>query len=264
MLAARGWLTLHACALTTPHRRSTMRLPPVDHSQYKRTLYLECWNKLRMWEMEQFERLVYMDADMILLRNIDHLFGLPPGFYAVGDCYGGRETGEALPLALGLPAGKAPRQRMQPECAASQPGSMTVVCPHARAQYGRLAAAACCARAVERRVGRRPARGPSRTCPAQRHPRSGSAPRQVARGGRLRRPPVPLTGRLAACRGGARGVLPLHARGQTRLLQRRLVRDGPQVGLLLRLLHRGDGPPAGQPAPRPPLAPAPLPVPQPG
>lgn len=39
-------------------------------------------------------RLVYLDADMILVRNIDHLFDLPPGaFYAVGDCYGGRETG---------------------------------------------------------------------------------------------------------------------------------------------------------------------------
>jgi inositol 3-alpha-galactosyltransferase len=33
---------------------------------------------------------------MILLRNIDHLFSLPPGFYAVGDCYGGREYGEPL------------------------------------------------------------------------------------------------------------------------------------------------------------------------
>lgn len=40
-------------------------------------------------------RLVYLDADMILCRNIDHLFDLPQGFWAVGDCYGGRETGEA-------------------------------------------------------------------------------------------------------------------------------------------------------------------------
>lgn len=28
----------------------------------------------------------------------DHLFELAPGFYAVGDCYGGREYGEASGL----------------------------------------------------------------------------------------------------------------------------------------------------------------------
>lgn len=28
----------------------------VDHSEYKRTLYLECWNKLRMWEMTEWDR----------------------------------------------------------------------------------------------------------------------------------------------------------------------------------------------------------------
>ena len=48
-------------------------------------------------------RLVYLDADMIVCRNIDHLFDLPAGgFYAVGDCYGGREYGE-WQLELGVP-----------------------------------------------------------------------------------------------------------------------------------------------------------------
>ncbi|PSC72665.1 glycosyl transferase isoform B [Micractinium conductrix] len=66
----------------------------VDHREYKRSLYLECWNKLRMWEMVEYDRLIYLDADMILLRSIDHLFELPHGFYAVGDCYGGRDEEE--------------------------------------------------------------------------------------------------------------------------------------------------------------------------
>lgn len=68
----------------------------VDHSQYVRALYAECWNKLRMWEWEEFDRLVYLDADMVMRRNIDHLFELPDNaaLYAVGDCYGGRETAE--------------------------------------------------------------------------------------------------------------------------------------------------------------------------
>jgi lipopolysaccharide biosynthesis glycosyltransferase len=54
-----------------------------------------CWNKLRMWEWTEFDRLVYLDADMVVTRNIDHLFDLPQSpLFAVGDCYGGRETSE--------------------------------------------------------------------------------------------------------------------------------------------------------------------------
>ena len=52
---------------------------------------------------------------MILLRNIDHLFALPPGFYAVGDCYGGRETGEALRQPTpGVAACSMPERRAKP------------------------------------------------------------------------------------------------------------------------------------------------------
>lgn len=67
----------------------------VDHRQYVRSLYVECWNKLRMWEWEEYDRLVYLDADMVVRYSIDELFNLPPApLYAVGDCYGGRETEE--------------------------------------------------------------------------------------------------------------------------------------------------------------------------
>ena len=45
-----------------------------------------------MWNYDdEYDRLIYLDADMVLLKNIDHLF-VAPGttLYAVGDCYGGR------------------------------------------------------------------------------------------------------------------------------------------------------------------------------
>ncbi|PRW56181.1 glycosyl transferase [Chlorella sorokiniana] len=58
--------------------------PPGGHNpgRYKLWLYAECWTKLRMWELEHWDRLVYLDADMLVVRSIDGLFDLPPGFYA--------------------------------------------------------------------------------------------------------------------------------------------------------------------------------------
>lgn len=36
--------------------------------------FADCWTKLRMWEWDdEFERLVYLDADMLVLKNIDEL-----------------------------------------------------------------------------------------------------------------------------------------------------------------------------------------------
>ncbi len=33
--------------------------------------------KLRLWELEEFERVVFLDADTLVVRNIDRLFGYP-------------------------------------------------------------------------------------------------------------------------------------------------------------------------------------------
>lgn len=38
---------------------------------------LDNFAKLRLWEMEQYERIVFIDADAIVLRNIDRLFAYP-------------------------------------------------------------------------------------------------------------------------------------------------------------------------------------------
>jgi inositol 3-alpha-galactosyltransferase len=57
-----------------------------------------------MWEMEEYDVLVYLDADMLVIKNIDHLFHLPVRYqfsyngvfpsllWAVPDCAAGRET----------------------------------------------------------------------------------------------------------------------------------------------------------------------------
>ena len=38
---------------------------------------LDNFCKLRLWEFEDYERIVFIDADAIVLKNIDRLFGYP-------------------------------------------------------------------------------------------------------------------------------------------------------------------------------------------
>lgn len=75
--------------------------PPgtVDARRYKLPGYAECWTKLRLFDLEgEFDRIVYLDADMLVLRNLDHMFELPGGgggggaLWAAPDCAAGRET----------------------------------------------------------------------------------------------------------------------------------------------------------------------------
>jgi len=35
------------------------------------------WTKLRLWQLTQYDRVVYMDSDMFVAQNIDELFTLP-------------------------------------------------------------------------------------------------------------------------------------------------------------------------------------------
>ena len=58
--------------------------------QYACAHFADCWLKLRMWEWEpDFELLCYLDADMLLLKNMDELLeSTPPplGIRAVPEC----------------------------------------------------------------------------------------------------------------------------------------------------------------------------------
>ncbi len=38
---------------------------------------LDNFLKLRLWEMDQYEKIIFLDADTLVIQNIDHLFGYP-------------------------------------------------------------------------------------------------------------------------------------------------------------------------------------------
>ncbi len=40
---------------------------------------LENFSKLRLWELEEYRRVVFIDADAVVLRNVDKLFDYPEG-----------------------------------------------------------------------------------------------------------------------------------------------------------------------------------------
>lgn len=47
---------------------------------------LDNFAKLRLWELERYEKVVFLDADMLVVRNIDRLFGFPE-FVAAPNVY---------------------------------------------------------------------------------------------------------------------------------------------------------------------------------
>ncbi|XP_044435803.1 galactinol synthase 2-like [Triticum aestivum] len=62
--------------------------PPESHTQFSMACYVIIYSKLRIWEFVEYERMVYLDADIQVYDNIDHLFDLEKGrFYAVKDCF---------------------------------------------------------------------------------------------------------------------------------------------------------------------------------
>ena len=64
------------------------------------------WNftfdKLLIWELKQFEKLVFLDSDMMVLRNIDSLFDCPPFSAVSADCSFPGNEGWAGGLNSGL------------------------------------------------------------------------------------------------------------------------------------------------------------------
>ncbi|KAL3843561.1 hypothetical protein ACJIZ3_000964 [Penstemon smallii] len=57
------------------------------HSPFVRDYFAVNYCKLRLWEFVEYKKLIYMDADVQVFDNVDHLFDLASGyFYGVVDC----------------------------------------------------------------------------------------------------------------------------------------------------------------------------------
>lgn len=62
--------------------------PPENQTQFAMAYYVINYSKLRIWEFVEYGKMVYLDGDIQVYENIDHLFDLPDGhFYAVMDCF---------------------------------------------------------------------------------------------------------------------------------------------------------------------------------
>ncbi|XXG84591.1 hypothetical protein AAC387_Pa10g2081 [Persea americana] len=62
--------------------------PPENQTQCARAYYVINYSKLRIWNFDEYSKMIYLDADIQVYDNIDHLFDYPDGhFYAVMDCF---------------------------------------------------------------------------------------------------------------------------------------------------------------------------------
>ncbi|KAK9935477.1 hypothetical protein M0R45_022580 [Rubus argutus] len=62
--------------------------PPKNQVEFAMAYYVINYSKLRIWNFEEYSKMIYLDADIQVFNNIDHLFDTPDGyFYAVMDCF---------------------------------------------------------------------------------------------------------------------------------------------------------------------------------
>ncbi|GMH01599.1 hypothetical protein Nepgr_003438 [Nepenthes gracilis] len=62
--------------------------PPKNQTQFAMAYYVINYSKLRIWNFEEYSKMIYLDGDIQVFENIDHLFDMADGyFYAVMDCF---------------------------------------------------------------------------------------------------------------------------------------------------------------------------------
>ncbi|CAL5422713.1 unnamed protein product [Camellia sinensis] len=62
--------------------------PPESQIPIERIHSEALYSKLCVWTLEKYRKMIYLDADVLVVDNIGHLLDLPTGyFYAVPDCF---------------------------------------------------------------------------------------------------------------------------------------------------------------------------------
>jgi glycogenin glucosyltransferase len=72
------------------YRWCTLEVPPVPNPNSG--VHVQSWidvgfTKLRMWQLTQYSKLVYIDADCMVVQPVDELFDLPVDFAAAPDVF---------------------------------------------------------------------------------------------------------------------------------------------------------------------------------
>lgn len=76
--------------------------PPENHVQFAMAYYVINYSKLRIWNFEEYSKMVYLDADIQVFENIDHLFDMADGyFYAVMDCFCEKTWSHSAQFSIG-------------------------------------------------------------------------------------------------------------------------------------------------------------------
>nr|CAD1834248.1 unnamed protein product [Ananas comosus var. bracteatus] len=62
--------------------------PPENRIRFAMAYYVINYSKLRIWNFEEYSKMIYLDADIQVYDNVDHLFDRPDAYlYAVMDCF---------------------------------------------------------------------------------------------------------------------------------------------------------------------------------
>ncbi|ESW35300.1 hypothetical protein PHAVU_001G223700 [Phaseolus vulgaris] len=76
--------------------------PPENQTQFAMAYYVINYSKLRIWEFVEYTKMIYLDGDIQVFGNIDHLFDLPDSyFYAVMDCFCEKTWGHSPQYKIG-------------------------------------------------------------------------------------------------------------------------------------------------------------------
>ncbi|KAF6175472.1 hypothetical protein GIB67_021962 [Kingdonia uniflora] len=76
--------------------------PPENQTQFAMAYYVINYSKLRIWEYVEYSRMIYLNGDIQVYDNIDHLFDMPVGhLYAVMDCFHEKTWSHTLQYKIG-------------------------------------------------------------------------------------------------------------------------------------------------------------------